>query len=110
MVRIRLLWRIKEIYPRFYYESVKFIWVTYLVTLPNMRQCERIQNQTLFNEVVKTHVMMFIDLMIIFMSLSLILLALRLLTAHNWDLKSLILEISLFSVSVHIMMNKTNYT
>jgi hypothetical protein len=68
MVRIRLLWRIKEIYPRFYYESVKFIWVTYLVTLPNMRQCERIQNQILFNEVVKTHVMMFNDLMIIFMS------------------------------------------
>jgi hypothetical protein len=33
-----------------------------------MRQCERIQNQTLFNEVVKTHVMMFNDLMIIFMS------------------------------------------
>jgi hypothetical protein len=51
--------------------------------LPNMRQCERIKNQTSFNEVLKTHVMMFNDLMIMFMSLSLILLALRLLTAHN---------------------------
>jgi hypothetical protein len=48
-----------------------------------MRQCERIQNQTLFNEVLKTHVMILNDLMIMFMSLSLILLPLRLLTAHN---------------------------
>jgi hypothetical protein len=47
----------KEIYPRSYYESAKFIQVTYLMTLPNMRQCERIQNQTLFNEVLKTYVM-----------------------------------------------------
>jgi hypothetical protein len=40
------------------------------------------------NEVLKTYVMMLNDLMIMFMSLSLILLALRLLTTHNWDLKS----------------------
>jgi hypothetical protein len=39
------------------------------------------------NAVLKTYVMILNDLMIIFMSLSLILLALRLLTAHNWDLK-----------------------
>jgi hypothetical protein len=32
----------KEIYPGFYYESAKFIRVTYLVTLSNMRQYERI--------------------------------------------------------------------
>jgi hypothetical protein len=73
----------KEIYPEFYYESAKLIRATYLMTLPNMRQCERIQNQTLFNEVLKTHVMMLNDLIIMFMSMSLILLALRLLTAHN---------------------------
>jgi hypothetical protein len=73
----------KEIYSEFYYESAKFIRVTYLVILPNMRQCERIQNQTSFNEVLKTHVIMLNDLMIMFMSLSLILLALRLLTTHN---------------------------
>jgi hypothetical protein len=96
MVWIRLLWRIKEIHPIFYYESAKFIRVTYLVTLPNMRQCERIQNQTLFNEVLKNHVIMLNNLMIMFMSLSLILLALRLLTTYNWDLKSLILKTSLF--------------
>jgi hypothetical protein len=36
----------KEIYLRFYYESAKLIRVTYLVTLPNTRQCERFQNQT----------------------------------------------------------------
>jgi hypothetical protein len=48
-----------------------------------MRQYERIHNQTSFNEVLKTHVMMLNDLMIMFMSLSLILLALRLLIAHN---------------------------
>jgi hypothetical protein len=48
-----------------------------------MRQCERIQNQTLFNEVLKTHVIMLNNLMIMFMSLSLILLALRLLTTYN---------------------------
>jgi hypothetical protein len=54
----------KEIYPRSYYESAKFIQVTYLMTLPNMRQCKRIQNQTLFNEVLKTYVMMLNDLMI----------------------------------------------
>jgi hypothetical protein len=47
--------------PRFYYESAKFIRVTYLVTLSNMRQCERIQNQTSFNEVLKTYVMMLND-------------------------------------------------
>jgi hypothetical protein len=63
--------------------SAKFIRVTYLVTLPNMRQCKIIQNQTSFNEVLKTYVMMFNNLIIMFMSLSLILLALRLLTAHN---------------------------
>jgi hypothetical protein len=83
MVRIRLLCRIKETHPVFYYESANFIRVTYLVTLPNMRQCERIQNQTLFNEVLKTHVIMLNNLMIMFMSLSLILLALRLLTTYN---------------------------
>jgi hypothetical protein len=48
--------------------------------------------------------------MIMFMSLSLILLALRLLIPHNWDLKSLILKTSLFFISVHTMMNKTNCT
>jgi hypothetical protein len=47
--------------PRFYYESAKFIRVTYLVTLSDMRQCERIQNQTSFNEVLKTYVMMLND-------------------------------------------------
>jgi hypothetical protein len=47
-----------------------------------MRQCERIQNQTSFNEVLKTHVMILNVLMIMFMSLSLILLDLRLLTTH----------------------------
>jgi hypothetical protein len=61
----------KEIYPISYYESAKFIQVTYLVTLSNTRQCERIQNQTLFNEVLKNYVMMLNDLMIMFMSLSL---------------------------------------
>jgi hypothetical protein len=110
MVRIRLLWRIKEIHPVFCYETAKFIWVIYLVTLPNMRQYERIQNQTSFNEVLKTHVMMLNDLMIMFMSLSLILLALRLLIAHNWDLKSLILKTSLFFISVYIMVNKIKCT
>jgi hypothetical protein len=39
--------------------------------LSNTRQCERIQNQTLFNEVLKNYVMMLNDLMIMFMSLSL---------------------------------------
>jgi hypothetical protein len=73
----------KEIYPVFYYESAKFIGLTYLVTLANTRQCERIQNQTSFNEVLKTHVMMLNDLMVMFMSLSLILISLRLLTTHN---------------------------
>jgi hypothetical protein len=62
------------------------------------------------NEVIKTHVRMLNDLMGMFMSLSLILLALRLLTTHNWDLKSLILEISLVFISVHIMVNKINCT
>jgi hypothetical protein len=33
-----------------------------------MRQCERIQNQTLFNEVLKTHVMMFNDYVYEFVS------------------------------------------
>jgi hypothetical protein len=66
--RIRLLWHIKEIHPVFYYESAKFIQVTYLVTLINMRQCERIQNQTLFNEVLKTHVMMLNDYVYEFVS------------------------------------------
>jgi hypothetical protein len=33
-------------------------------------------------------------------------LALRLLIAHNWDLKSLIMEICLFSMSVDKMLNK----
>jgi hypothetical protein len=47
-----------------------------------MRQCERIQNQTSFNEVLKTHVMMLNDLIIMFMSLSQIFLDLRLLTTH----------------------------
>jgi hypothetical protein len=97
MVQIRLLWSIKEIHPDFYYESAKFIRVAYLVILPNTRYCERIQNQTSLNLVLKTYIMMLNDLMIMFMSLSLILLALRLLIAHNWDLKSLILETSLFS-------------
>jgi hypothetical protein len=83
MVRIRLLRRIKEISPGFYYESAKFIRVTYLVTWLNMRQCERIQNQTSFNEVLKTHVILLTDLMIMFMSLPLILLGLTLLIAHN---------------------------
>jgi hypothetical protein len=53
------------------------------MTLPNLRQCERIYNQTSFNKVLKTHVMMLNDLIIMFMSLSLILLALRLLIAHD---------------------------
>jgi hypothetical protein len=44
--------------PQFYYESAKFIRVTYRVTLSNLRQCERSQNQTSFNEVLKTYVMM----------------------------------------------------
>jgi hypothetical protein len=110
MVQIRLLWRMKEIYPRSYYESAKFIRVTYLMTLPNIRQCERIQNQTLLNLVLKTYVMMLNVLMIMFMSPSLILLPLRLLIVHNWDLKSLILEKSLFAIRVHIMVNKTNCT
>jgi hypothetical protein len=79
MVRIRLLWGIKEIHPGFYYESAKFIRVTHLVTLANTRQCERIQNQTSFNEVFKTYVMMINDLMIMFMSLSLIMLAFKIL-------------------------------
>jgi hypothetical protein len=68
MVWINLLWHIKEIHPVFYYESAKFIQVTYLVTLINMRQCERIQNQTLFNEVLKTHVMMLNDYVYEFVS------------------------------------------
>jgi hypothetical protein len=49
----------------------------------NMRQCERFWNQTSLNLVLKTCVMMPNDLMIMFMSLSLILLALRLLITHN---------------------------
>jgi hypothetical protein len=106
MVRMRLLWHIKEIHPEFYYESIKFIRVAYLVTLPNTRQCERIQNQISLNLVLKTHVMILNDLMIMFMSLSLMLLALRLLIVHDWDLKSLILETSLFSMGVHIMANE----
>jgi hypothetical protein len=110
MVQIRLLWRMKEIYPGSYYESAKFIRVTYLMTLPNIRQCERIQNQTLLNLVLKTYVMMLNVLMIMFMSPSLILLPLRLLIVHNWDLKSLILEKSLFAIRVHIMVNKTKCT
>jgi hypothetical protein len=57
----KIVWRIKEIYPVLYYESAKFIQVTYLVTLSNMRQCERIQNQTSFNKVLKTYVMMLND-------------------------------------------------
>jgi hypothetical protein len=48
-----------------------------------MRQCEKNQNQTSFNEVFKTHVMMLNDLMIMFMSLFLILLDLKLFTTHN---------------------------
>jgi hypothetical protein len=60
--------------------------------------------------VLKTYVMMLNILMIMFMGLSLISLALRLFTTYSWDLKSLILKISLFFISVHIMMNKTNYT
>jgi hypothetical protein len=107
MVRIRLLWHMKEIYPGFYYESAKFIWVTYLVTLPNTRQCERFQNQT---TLMKCSKFMLWCLTIMFMSLSLILLALRLLTVHNWDLKSLILKTSLFSINVYIIMNKINCT
>jgi hypothetical protein len=62
------------------------------------------------NEVLKTYVMILNDLMVMFMSMSLILLALRLLTAHNWDIKNLILETSLVFVSVHIMVNKINCT
>jgi hypothetical protein len=83
MFQIRMFQSIKEIHPGFYYESAKFIRVTYPVTLPNTRYCERIQNQTSLNLVLKTCGMMLNDLMIMFMSLSLILLALRLLTAHN---------------------------
>jgi hypothetical protein len=45
-------------HPESYYESAKSIRVTYLVALANMRQCEGIQNQTSFNEVLKTFVMM----------------------------------------------------
>jgi hypothetical protein len=43
----------KEIYPGFYYEGAKFIRVTYLVTLPNARQCERISESNDINEVLK---------------------------------------------------------
>jgi hypothetical protein len=57
--------------------------------------------------VLKTYVMMLNDYV---MSMSLILLVLRLLIAHNWDFKSLILKISLFSISVHIIVNKINCT
>jgi hypothetical protein len=53
------------------------------MTLPNTRQCERIQNQISLNLVLKTHVMTLNDLMIMFMSLSLMLLALRLLIVHD---------------------------
>jgi hypothetical protein len=60
--------------------------------------------------VLKTLVIMFNELMIMFMSMSLILLALRLLTAHNCDLKNLILKTNLFFISMHIMVNKTNCT
>jgi hypothetical protein len=62
------------------------------------------------NEVLKTYIMVLNDWMIMFMNLSLILLALILLAAHKRDMKSLILETSLFSTSVHIMVNKTNCT
>jgi hypothetical protein len=80
--------------------------------------CDNVKHETMWkisksndiNEVLKTYVIMLNDLMIMLMSLSLILLALRLLTIHNWDLKSLILKTSLFSISVHIMMNKINCT
>jgi hypothetical protein len=57
MVQIRLLWSARVINPGIYDESAKLIWVTYLVTLSNMGPYERIQNQTPFNEVLKTHVM-----------------------------------------------------
>jgi hypothetical protein len=63
--------------------SVKFIRVTYLMALPNTRYCERIQNQTSLNLVLKTYVMMLNVLMMMFMSLSLKLLVLKLLIAHN---------------------------
>jgi hypothetical protein len=39
----------------------KIIRITYLVTLSNTRQCERIQNQTSLKLVIKTHVMMLND-------------------------------------------------
>jgi hypothetical protein len=61
MFQIRMFQSIKEIHPGFYYESAKFIRVTYPVTLPNTRYCERIQNQTSLNLVLKTYVMILND-------------------------------------------------
>jgi hypothetical protein len=99
----------KEIYPRFYWEC-KIYLSNISRDIAKHEIMWKILESNDINEVLKTYVMMLYDLMIMFMSLPLILLALRLLTTYNWDLKSLILETSLFAISVHIMMNETKCT
>jgi hypothetical protein len=66
----------KEIYPRFYYEC-KIYSSNISRDIANHETMWKISKSNNINEVLKTYVMMLNDLMIMFMSLSLILLALR---------------------------------
>jgi hypothetical protein len=79
---------------------------------PNMRQCERIHNQTLYNEVLKTHVMSLNVSWIndyIYKSVSNF--ASIKITDSSWlRSQKFDSETSLFSISVHIIVNKTNCT
>jgi hypothetical protein len=110
MVQIRLLWSIEEIHSKFCYESAKLIRVTYLMMLPNMRQCEKIQNQTSINKVLKTHVMLLNvswinDYAYEFISnvASLTIIDSSWLRSQKFDSRN-----KFIFISVHIMVNKTN--
>jgi hypothetical protein len=72
-----------------------------------MRQCEKIQNQTSFNEVLKTHVMMFNDYVYEFVSniASLKIIDSSWLRSQKFDSEN-----KFVFISVHIMVNKTNCT
>jgi hypothetical protein len=71
MVKIRLLWLMKEIYLEFYYGSAKFI-SNISCDITKHKTMWKISESNGIHKVLKTYVMMFIDLMIMFMNLSLI--------------------------------------
>jgi hypothetical protein len=76
-----------EIYPKFYYKC-KIYLTNISHDITKRETMWKICESNNINKVLKIYVMMLNDLMIMFMSLFLILSALRLLTTHNWDLKN----------------------